>query len=98
VKRRAPAEVDVRAQLIAKMRTTNGHYGHLRPGEEYPHGLTEAEKDARRVMSVWGDCIARLEAGEPVEVYGWQLPKLARPDGGGRFRIESDGSVTAITR
>jgi hypothetical protein len=48
-------------------------------------------------ITPWHTELSQLEAGVPVEVYGWQLPLLARPNGpNGRFRIERDGSVTPL--
>jgi hypothetical protein len=42
----------------------------------------------------WPAELAKLRAGEPVEAYGWQLPRVGCPSTDGRYRIAPDGTVT----
>jgi hypothetical protein len=90
--------VDIRAHLLAGLKRSNDHWG-LRANEEYPVELSEAQKDARRPTSIWGHQIAQLEAGEPVDIFGFALPTPPQPiSPNGRYRVEADGTVTPIRR
>ena len=48
--------------------------------------------------SPWPQLVAQLEAGEPVTVHVYQLPREARAglDPGGRVLVDTDGTVSPV--
>jgi hypothetical protein len=76
-----------REALLAKWRAREAHYAAW--GEEW------------RRRQPYSARIARLAAGEPVEVACWELPAVFWPRGAGpsdRVRVDADGAVTLARR
>ena len=86
--RAAPAPPsDLRRRLAAHDREA---------AERFP---TSEGDDGTIFCEPWSRRAALLEAGEPVEVAGWQLwPLGAKVKMEGHYRLESDGSLTALRR
>lgn len=82
-RRRRPVDaVDVRAELTEQMRRRCERYRVLVDGYRSP----------------WPRLVAQLEAGEPVVVYAYQLPREARAglEPGGRVLVDADGTVEPV--
>ena len=46
----------------------------------------------------WPAQLASVRAGEPFEVYGWQLPRESGHGPYGRYRVDSFGRLARISR
>ena len=81
-RRRLVIDVDVRGFLLDTMRARCARYREVVDGYRSP----------------WPQLVAQLEAGEPVVVYVYQLPREARAglDPGGRVLVDADGTVSPM--
>lgn len=81
-RRRLVLDVDVRGFLLESMRARCARYPAL----------------VGRYRSPWPQLVAQLEAGAPVVVYVYQLPREARAglDPGGRVLVDADGTVSPM--
>jgi hypothetical protein len=79
-RRRPAADVDVRGFLLESMRARCERYRAVVDGDRSP----------------WPCLVAQLEAGEPVTVHVYQLPREARAGlaPGGRVLVAADGTVS----
>lgn len=92
LRRQAGAPAELRARLAAKYRNLLELYGHVTPA---PGGGV--------YCSPWPAKIAALEAGEPVELHGWEVLGSLEGDGprphpNDAVRLEPDGSLTILRR
>lgn len=85
-RRAAPvtAAAEVRSGLLAKFRAY----------PEWPV-VTDPPSDARAVPRRIRTLIAALEAGDPVVVYRWELPRTARDVPWARVVVHPDGTLSA---
>jgi hypothetical protein len=64
--------------------------------------LDETYRGAVGGRTPWARSAARLEAGEPLEVHGWQLPDSVRTDWGitvnDWVRVNADDSLNVLKR
>lgn len=89
MRRRPPADPPaIRLQLIEHYRKDLEQFGDRHQFD-----------DGAIFCSPWPQRIAALEAGEPVEVYGWEICQLRSGiDAQVRYRVDANGTTTPIPR
>jgi len=94
-RRKLPPPVpELRRELAARLREAHAQFGTLRL-------LTDEAGEAvvvrRAGPSEWSRQADQLEAGEAVELSGWEFRRLVPTvDAQKRYRLEADGSLTLI--
>jgi hypothetical protein len=90
---------DPRPALVAKWREMGERYSTRWIITDDGHRVGVTDTDDGFYGEPWSIDADRLEAGEPVKIHAWQLPKQFRPDGcrtDDRIRLEGDGLVVIV--
>ncbi len=89
-RRREPVVVDMGARLRRDLTES-----FTAKAERHPERVVY--DDGAITISPWPTILRRLEAGEAVEVPGWQLPRWSyEPPTPHRVRIDADGTITVV--